>query len=89
MRYVICISLGANVVFAVLFWLLMRLLHKSTEEIKRLESVRERLIYQIGILRDLEEIKNANRKEAQSKMGSIDYSNVDTAISILHDNAKE
>lgn len=86
MMYVIYISLGVNVVLALLFWMLVKELNKATTEIKRQDAIRKNLIYQIDLMRDAEKLKNESRKKAEQKMGSIDFNNVDTALSVLHDN---
>ena len=87
--YVIYISLGVNLVLAVLFYILIKELNKATTEIKRQEAIRKNLVYQIDLMRDAEELKNESRKKAEQKMGSIDFTNVDTALSVLHDNTDE
>ena len=86
MMYVIYISLGVNLVLAVLFYVLIKELNKATTEIKRQDAIRKNLIYQIDLMLDAEELKNESRKKAEQKMGSIDFNNVDTALSVLHDN---
>ena len=61
-----------------------RLLKENKELTKHIHDLQ----YTVETLREAEVIKHENRKEAEKKLGGIDYGNIDTALSVLHDNAK-
>lgn len=59
-----------------------------TAELEAQKKINRELRYQLDYMQEMESLKNEAREKAK-ELGKIKYDDVDTAISILHDNPKD
>lgn len=89
MIYVIIVLSVILAVVSVIFIFTIRNLWKATDEIKEQKEANKSLQYEIGMMKEVEKIKNENRKESAQRMGGINYDNIDTALNILRNDEKK